>query len=74
MRWDAGVGGFWKVGVDNLTMHTYFRTCTFTCFFGDWLKYVLNPILITFLLCKYSFEVCIVNISLVDQDLPATAF
>ena len=34
--------------------------------FCDCLNYVLNPILITISICKYSFEVCIVNISLVD--------
>ena len=42
--------------------------------FCDCLNYVLNPVLLTLSICKYSFEVCIVNISLVDYDLPATAF
>ena len=26
-------GGIWKVGVDNLTMHTHFRPCTLSCLF-----------------------------------------
>ena len=38
------------------------------------LNYVLNSVLLKFSVCKYSFEICIVNISLVDYDLPATTF
>ena len=38
------------------------------------LNYVLNSVLLKFSICKYSFETCIINISLVDYDLPATAF
>ena len=42
--------------------------------FCDYLNYVLNSVLLKLSVCKYSFETCIVNISLVDYDLPATAF
>ena len=33
MRWVVGVVVFWKVGVDDLTMHTHFRTCTISYLF-----------------------------------------
>ena len=48
-------------------MHIYLLFC-------DCLNYVLNSVLLKLSVCKYSFETCIVNISLVDYDLPATAF
>ena len=48
-------------------MHLYLPFC-------DCLNYVLNSVLLKFSIYKYSFGTCIVNISLVDYDLPATAF
>ena len=55
--WDAGVDGLWKVGMDNLTMHTHSAHDTFLyLLFHDWLNYVLNSILFMVLVCKYSFE------------------
>ena len=48
-------------------MHLYLPFC-------DCLNYILNSVLLKFSVCKYSFGTGIVNISLVDYDLPATAF
>ena len=74
MRWDTGVGGLWNVGMDNLTMHTHILHMLLYLPFYDCLNYVLNSVLLKFSVCKYSFGTCIVNISLVDYDLLATAF
>ena len=50
-------GGIWKVGVDNLTMHTHFAHDMFLYLpFYDYLNYVLNSILFMVSTCKYSFE------------------
>ena len=55
--WDAGVVGLWKVGMDNLTMHTHFAFDTFIYLpFYDCFYYVSNSILFMVLVCKYSFE------------------
>ena len=67
------MGGLWKVGMDNLTMHTHSTHAPLPAFF-DCLNYVLNSVLLKFLVCRYSFGTWIVNISLVDYDLPAIAF
>ena len=57
MRWDAGVGGLWKVGMDNLTMHTYSAHDMFVYLpLYDYFYYVSNSILLMVLACKYSFE------------------
>ena len=72
--WDVGVGGHWKVGMDYLTMHTYIPHMLLYLPFYECLNYVLNSVLLKFSVCKYYFGTCIVNISLVDYDLPATAF
>ena len=70
MSWDGSVVGLWKVGMNNLTMHTHSAFDTFY----DYFYYVSNSILFMVLACKYSFEHVFVNISLVDYDLPATVF
>ena len=55
--WDAGVVGLWKVGMDNLTMHTHSAFDAFIHLpFYDYFYYIFNSILIMVLACKYSFE------------------
>ena len=61
-NWDAGMGGLWKVGMDNLTMHTHSAHDMFLYLPFSWLfNYVLNSVLLSFpfvnillnMYCKY---------------------
>ena len=55
--WDAGVVGFWKVGMDNLTMHTHSAFDMFIYLsFYDCFYYVSNSVSFMVLACKYYFE------------------
>ena len=52
--WDVGVGGLWKVGMDNLTMHTHSAHDTFLYLpFYECLIMFLNSISFTFSVSKY---------------------